>query len=65
MQITATIDLDWIDNETGIDEEVERKLISALTKRIEDEFIKDAGKAVAQAAQKLITIAPEALPRTE
>ena len=61
MQITATIDLDWVDPETGIDEEVERKLLSALTKRLEDEFIKDAGKAVAQAAQKLITAKTELL----
>jgi hypothetical protein len=61
MKITAEIEIDWIHEDEGLDEKVERRLLDALVNKIEGDFLKEAGKSVAQAANRLITAKTELL----
>jgi regulatory protein YycI of two-component signal transduction system YycFG len=61
MKLNVEIEIDWIDEEGNLDEEIERKIISGLTSKIEQKFLKDAAIKVAAAADKLITAKTELL----
>ncbi len=64
MEITAKINIDWISEDDVLDEAVERKLLDSLSRAIQNEFMKEAGKKIAESANNLITAKTELLINT-
>lgn len=64
MIFNVDIEIDWIHEEKGIDEEIQTRIINALTRRIEDDFTKSAGEKLAKTAESLIKAKTELLINT-
>ena len=61
MKFNIEIDIDWIDDEDNLDDAIKRQLINGLSKKMENDFLGETGKLMAQAAEKLIKAKTEQL----
>jgi tRNA(Ile)-lysidine synthase TilS/MesJ len=55
MKITMDVEIDWIDDESNIDDEIKRQLIKGVATAVEEKFCDKAKSQVAQAAERLIS----------
>ena len=54
MRFNVEIDIDWIDEESNINEEISNGIISTLTNKIHAEFLKGAGQKLADKAELIV-----------
>lgn len=61
MKFTVEIDIDWVDEESNLDEEVKRRLVDKVAKQVEEKFTDTVKSNIAKAADKLVTAKTEQL----
>ena len=64
MKFSVEIELDWINEESTLDSEIQDRIIRKLTEQIGAKFVDNSGKAIAQKADRLITAKTELLINT-
>jgi len=64
MKIQAEIDIDWLDEEEGLDDVVESRLYKQLATVIEKKFAANVGERIAAAADRLVTAKTEMIINT-
>ena len=64
MKIQAEIEIDWLDEDQGLDEVVESRLLKHLAQEIENKFADKVGEKIAAAADRLITAKTEMIINT-
>ena len=60
-KVTLTLDIDWIDEDGGLDEMIEAKVIDALIDKLQKDFLAASGNAIADRADSYIKAKTELL----
>lgn len=64
MKFNVEVDIDWIDEEEGLDQVIKDHILNSLTKSIEDRFTENAGEMIAKNAERLIQAKTEMIINT-
>jgi len=61
MKINVELDVNWIDEDSNLDETIQNRIVSMVSERIKNEFLKETGKEIADRATKIIEAKVDAL----
>lgn len=54
MKFNVEIDIDWIDEDNGLDDEIKDQLVSGLARKIENQFTDDIARTISSTAHNFV-----------